>query len=310
LWFESALQVERLPFSLSAPNCGCGDGSLPIPNSLFARYENVVDQDLVVFVTARTTRFLAQTTLAYACACQINQIGRPVFAHITWGLNTLTNLNHSDLFQQWLGVAFHELTHALGFGRAHFERFFDTEVPYDVYDKRTTYPRVPLDQVIRSVRRTVDVRGANLSHDVTLVVLPKVLDIAKRHFGCDTMDGVELEDQGSAGTMSSHWEKRILNDEYMTATSHYLPKKTALTLAMLEASGWYRVNYAVAENQVSSDDEDFFEINRTTHTHNTDVRSRRGLCVRCAALRSVARRVSLRRCESRRLGVKQRESRK
>lgn len=64
-----------------------------------------------------------------------------------------------------------------------------------------------------------------------------------------TLDGAELEDQGGLGSSSSHWEKRVFNDEYMTATSHYWPLKTNLTLALLATTGWYRVNYSVAEPQ-------------------------------------------------------------
>ena len=30
------------------------------------------------------------------------------------------------------------------------------------------------------------------------------------HFGCATLEGVELENQGGPGTAMDHWEKRIL----------------------------------------------------------------------------------------------------
>ena len=30
------------------------------------------------------------------------------------------------------------------------------------------------------------------------------------HFGCDSLQGVELENQGGQGTAMDHWEKRIL----------------------------------------------------------------------------------------------------
>ena len=33
---------------------------------------------------------------------------------------------------------------------------------------------------------------------------------ARDHFGCPTLEGVELENQGGSGTAISHWEKRIL----------------------------------------------------------------------------------------------------
>ena len=32
----------------------------------------------------------------------------------------------------------------------------------------------------------------------------------KQYFGCESLVGVQLEDQGDSGTAGSHWEKRIL----------------------------------------------------------------------------------------------------
>lgn len=31
----------------------------------------------------------------------------------------------------------------------------------------------------------------------------------RRHFGCDLLEGAELEDQGILGTALTHWEKRV-----------------------------------------------------------------------------------------------------
>ena len=31
----------------------------------------------------------------------------------------------------------------------------------------------------------------------------------RRHFNCSTLEGGDLEDQGSKGTVGSHWEKRV-----------------------------------------------------------------------------------------------------
>jgi hypothetical protein len=57
---------------------------------------------------------------------------------------------------------------------------------------------------------------------------------------------VELEDQGGLGTNGSHWEKRVLMNEYMTGTASRNPVFSELTLALLEDTGWYRANYSLA----------------------------------------------------------------
>lgn len=41
------------------------------------------------------------------------------------------------------------------------------------------------------------------------MVLPRVVEEVRRHFGCDDLEGAELEDQGEEGTAMTHWEKRV-----------------------------------------------------------------------------------------------------
>ena len=38
---------------------------------------------------------------------------------------------------------------------------------------------------------------------------PKVLEVAKKYFNCETIDGVELENYGGEGSAGFHWEARI-----------------------------------------------------------------------------------------------------
>lgn len=48
-----------------------------------------------------------------------------------------------------------------------------------------------------------------------MIVLPKVVEYARQYFDCPTLQGVELENEGSAATAGSHWERRILGDEVL-----------------------------------------------------------------------------------------------
>lgn len=59
-----------------------------------------------------------------------------------------------------------------------------------------------------------------------------------RQFGCDTLDGVEVEDGGGPGSAGSHWEKRLLGYEVMTASASKRPALSMFTLALFEDSGW------------------------------------------------------------------------
>ena len=75
-------------------------------------------------------------------------------------------------------------------------------------------------------------RNGPVDKTVTQLVTPKVVvcdryawkvvivgtwhmqEVGQRHFGCSTLEGVQLEDQGGSGTAASHWEKRLLLVNY------------------------------------------------------------------------------------------------
>lgn len=67
------------------------------------------------------------------------------------------------------------------------------------------------------------------------------------HFGCDKPLGLLLED--ADGTLiSSHWERKAVGSEYMTASNVKNSFMSRFTLALFESTGWYRsVNYDYAE---------------------------------------------------------------
>ncbi len=66
------------------------------------------------------------------------------------------------------------------------------------------------------------------------------MQAAKDHFGCSTLTGMLLENQGAGGSLGSHWERTIFNNEIMNAiasnTDAYYSK---LTFALLLDTNWY-----------------------------------------------------------------------
>lgn len=40
------------------------------------------------------------------------------------------------------------------------------------------------------------------------IVTPRVLDVAKSHYDCNTLTGADLENNGDTGSAGSHWEYR------------------------------------------------------------------------------------------------------
>ncbi len=94
------------------------------------------------------------------------------------------------------------------------------------------------DKVIKRATRLWDIRGGHMvRHAVHLLATPRVVvsisflfketlskqsnwatwivvmfyqEEARRHFNCPILEGMELENQGGAGTELNHWEKRLL----------------------------------------------------------------------------------------------------
>lgn len=79
------------------------------------------------------------------------------------------------------------------------------------------------------------------------VSTPKVLKKAKEYYGCQNLIGMELEHMGGLGSAYVHWSKKILNTEFMIADSYGENYISELSLALLEDSGWYKVDYSKAQ---------------------------------------------------------------
>ncbi|KAF3827469.1 hypothetical protein GH733_002955 [Mirounga leonina] len=94
------------------------------------------------------------------------------------------------------------------------------------------------DKVVRKVERLWNVRDNKIvSHTVYLLVTPRVVDEARKHFNCPILEGMELENQGGMGTELNHWEKRLLENEAMTGSHTQNRVFSRITLALMEDTG-------------------------------------------------------------------------
>lgn len=89
------------------------------------------------------------------------------------------------------------------------------------------------------------ISGKNMNK--TIIGSPKLLEVAKKYYNCSTIEGIELESSNEAnleGIYNSHWEERLLLGDLMTPNTYYQEQIISeFTLALLEDSGWYTVNY-------------------------------------------------------------------
>jgi hypothetical protein len=208
-WYK-ALQVPQLSV-LKIPESQVSMCGLTIPSG----YRTTgVAADMVLFITTENsyTNFVA-----WARACkQLATTGRPVVGQVNFNLNSMKGNN----FVADLMVVLHETTHALGFSDSLYKSFANP-------------PRIGQTNLGGHTYKYVSVEPLNSK--------------LKSYFGCSSIPGAILENQGGSGSAGSHWERRIFGNEFMTASQINDQRVSELTLALLASSGWYQVDYSMAD---------------------------------------------------------------
>jgi leishmanolysin-like peptidase len=237
------------------------------------------DADYGLFVTAKQTPRCGSGgtgVLAYALTCQRDQYDRP-----TWGRVNFCPRNLDVTADRWaaqLGVAVHELAHALGFSSQSWYLFRDTDAartPRTARDSRFPDTPAAAHKITYSCNtfsytaympnaNTVDYfaeRGMSCSLPnnmppykatsdcVHRITTPAAVAAARDFFDCPTLPGPELENQltTQCDLQGSHWEQRVLSTELMSSYTQHVMRVSPITLAVFEDSGWYVANYSGAD---------------------------------------------------------------
>uniref|UniRef100_A0A8C1FVS1 Leishmanolysin-like peptidase n=1 Tax=Cyprinus carpio carpio TaxID=630221 RepID=A0A8C1FVS1_CYPCA len=219
--------------------------------------EGVVRADFVLYVSALTTERCGQENIvAYAAYCQLeSELDRPIAGYANLCPNMIST--QAQEFEGMLSTVKHEIIHALGFSAGLFAFYHDDDgkplTPRSASGLPAYNESLGLyqwsDKVIKRATRLWDIRGGHMvRHTVHLLATPRVVEEARRHFNCPILEGMELENQGGAGTEFNHWEKRLLENEAMTGSHTQNRVFSRITLAIMEDTGWYRANYSMAEN--------------------------------------------------------------
>lgn len=219
----------------------------------------VNNTDFILYVAALSSeRCHHGNTIAYAAYCQQERsLDRPVAGYFSICPNSLSTS------PQLLSTIKHEILHALGFTAGLYAFYRDrdgnpltnrSEVSNHPPYNSTLHLYQPSERVIRRVDRpNWLLQSGHKNHSVWMIVTPRVVEEVRRHFNCSTLEGAELEDQlinGKTladgvidGTAFTHWEKRVFENEAMTGTYTQNPVISRITLALMEDTGWYSVNY-------------------------------------------------------------------
>jgi len=203
-------------------------GNLPIPSFMIGG-TGKPNADYYLIVSARPIKSASVLANALPCSHNLmpgNRLGRPLAGSINFNPASLTTdpKNKWD-FDQNIKTALHELTHAMGFTGTLFN---------DYISPGGGFYSEPVISFTNS-------KGATKWK----VTTPRVIAYAREHYGCATLDGMELEDFNTdPGTPGAHWEARIVDSEYMAGVASEDSQISFLTLTFLEDMGWYKSNYS------------------------------------------------------------------
>lgn len=212
----------------------CVNG-VPIPASMRQGGSGVPSTDYYVFVTARPSD---PGNLASALACNAQvvtasppRLGRPLIGWINFNPSELAEAYPKFVtatqFNRYVRVGVHELMHALGFSESWYEFFSD--------DGGNLHTNPLVD------------RTGPAGNAVKVLTLPRVVAFGQQHYNCPSFSGFEVENGGGPGTEFSHWELRLARNEIMVGIADTELIISNLTLNLFRDSGWYNVNYTLAE---------------------------------------------------------------
>eukprot|EP00300_Choanocystis_sp_HF-7_P042130 c8899_g1_i1.p1 GENE.c8899_g1_i1~~c8899_g1_i1.p1 ORF type:complete len:970 (+),score=140.40 c8899_g1_i1:148-2910(+) len=178
----------------------------------------------VLYVTFQATD---GAVLATAGSCVLDSLRRPIAGIANFGPNKITVTNGAGvLFDAHFHTVAHELSHALGFASNHFANFKNRAA----------------DGTLQAYATPSFVLNTDRGKSASFIQTPRAVAAANRIIGGS--GGVELEDSGtSTGSAGSHWEKRLLGTEFMTASIGTYAYISEITLSLFEDMGWYQVNY-------------------------------------------------------------------
>ena len=243
--WSDALSVVPIDARFEIPRGACGGA--------VTEEFTVADADVVMVVTTDVkmcTEAVGAIAAAYPCA--VDSYDRPIVGVINFCLGPHGDDGNRVGSEQTrlVETALHEMAHLLGFVDEFMKFYRDGETGEPLTPRPFKYETVTCvggtqRNVIKPpfLRDGVTASGANYFE----VTTPRVAQVVRNQFDCQRLSGARLETQPtSTSCFGSHLEERLYFTELMGAIYTDSSVLSALTLAFLEDTGWYKANYTNA----------------------------------------------------------------
>jgi len=182
----------------------------------------ISNADVVFFFNSKTDNnggWMAATTI-----CSFSSgVQKPLIMNIginTWAILTADPVTNPLIHDVNVNIMIHEFVHGLGMS-GYYNNFIDTN-----------------GNLLKNHIKTVKLAGINRQ----VIDLPPLTKRLREFYGCDSIPGLFMEDNGGA-----HIERRFFQWEIMTTGGTVGAKISFVTLGFLEGTGWYDPDYNYAE---------------------------------------------------------------
>jgi hypothetical protein len=216
-YYESALKI-KYPV----------DGKLVLSNSVRSlcdlntpsEFFSGVDADFAILFSSRSE---SGSILATSYNCQLaSGSKRPLVAYTNFNRAALKEAEGDAIVHEKnTYLLLHEMMHTLGFSKSLYKYFVDSN-----------------GNTLSGHIKSVKVGGA--TH--TVIDVPSLTQRLRNFHGCSSVPGAIMESGDD-----SHWDKKLYLYETMQSGAIDGKRISELGLGLLEASGWYTVDYNYAE---------------------------------------------------------------
>ncbi|KAK4467426.1 hypothetical protein MN116_009072 [Schistosoma mekongi] len=226
----------------SGCSIGYGNGNM---REVYQDGPGFAPNEYVIFVSSENKHGCTSgTTLAYAGPCEMHPTtDRPIMGSINFCPQKMDVEEPGKTML--IGTAIHELAHAM---------YLKTVIKcalllflHKCAIKGILSYFICSENTVRRIDRPWVSAAGSFTKSFMSFVTPAILEEGRKHYNCRELDGIDIENEGGQGTQGSHFEKRTVGDETMAGVTGVKTVLSRLTLAFFTDSGWWDVDYSVAE---------------------------------------------------------------